>query len=242
MAWTEDDWKAQVLKDLGDTGLNALYELFFPVAATGGTWIPSFAGATGAAIARLATPATAQSAIQAINTVGAGNALLSYGKRGYIWEFTGSLAAQPVGKPEINGSGLTGDGLESPVVVAVNEVRAGARPLLQGSLESLWSKYSDNEDYEARYYLVRYDAAVELRGKLIYQINTQTGDVRREYEKQFSHIEAVINAFLADRTAALSNDSSGVTVPNGTSVKELVHKTPNGKPYGVFGRGSRGLY
>jgi RHS repeat-associated protein len=90
---------------------------------TGGTFTLAFNGQTTAAIAYNATAATVQSAIQALSSIGSGNALVAGGSGG-PWQirFAGTLAGAAQPAITANGSGLTGG--MSPAV-AVNETSLG---------------------------------------------------------------------------------------------------------------------
>ncbi|MDB5313782.1 MAG: hypothetical protein JWO38_7984 [Gemmataceae bacterium] len=90
---------------------------------TGGTFTLTFGGQTTSAIAYNATPATVQTALQALSSVGSGNAVVTAGIRGG-WQvrFAGALAGAFQAALTASGAGLTGG--TSPGV-SVSVVSAG---------------------------------------------------------------------------------------------------------------------
>ncbi|WP_439623362.1 RHS repeat-associated core domain-containing protein [Gemmata sp.] len=92
-------------------------------APTGGTFTLSFGGQTTAAIAYNASAATVQTALQALTSVGAGNAVVTAAPGGG-WQvrFAGTLAGKWQAKLTASGAGLTGG---SSPAVAVATLSAG---------------------------------------------------------------------------------------------------------------------
>ena len=90
---------------------------------TGGTFTLTFGGQTTSAIASNATAATVQSALQALSSIGSGNAIVTPAAgSGWQVRFVGTLAASYQVAISGNGSGLTGG---SSPAVSVSVVSAG---------------------------------------------------------------------------------------------------------------------
>lgn len=86
---------------------------------TGGNFTLSYNGQTTSNIAYNATAATVQTALQALSTIGTGNATVAGSAGGpYTITFAGALANTSVGTITANGSGLTG-GTSPGVTIAV---------------------------------------------------------------------------------------------------------------------------
>jgi RHS repeat-associated protein len=89
---------------------------------TGGTFTLTFNGQTTSAIAYNASAATVQSALQALSTIGSGNALVaSPTGSGWIVRFAGTLAGAVQPALTGNGSGLTG-GTNPSVAITVTSL------------------------------------------------------------------------------------------------------------------------
>ncbi len=98
---------------------------------TGGTFTLSFNGQTTSAIAYNASAATVQSALQALSTIGSGNALVaSPTGSGWVVRFAGSLAGAVQSALTGNGSGLTG-GTSPSVAITVTSLGGDAGRLQQ---------------------------------------------------------------------------------------------------------------
>lgn len=90
---------------------------------TGGTFTLTFAGATTSAIAYNAASSAVQTALQALSTIGSGNALVTGSAGGpYTVTFAGDLAQTPVPLMTASGAALTGGSSPS---VAVAQTTAG---------------------------------------------------------------------------------------------------------------------
>jgi RHS repeat-associated protein len=89
---------------------------------TGGTFTLSFNGQTTAAIAYNASASTVQTALQALSTIGSGNALVA-GAAGGPWNvrFAGTLGGSVQVALTANGSGLTGGNSPSVAVTVTSE-------------------------------------------------------------------------------------------------------------------------
>jgi RHS repeat-associated protein len=93
---------------------------------TGGTFTLTFNGQTTSAIAYNASAATVQSALQALSTIGSGNALVaSPTGSGWIVRFAGTLAGAVQPAITGNGSGLTG-GTNPSVAITVTSLGGDA--------------------------------------------------------------------------------------------------------------------
>jgi RHS repeat-associated protein len=88
---------------------DAVQQVALTGSPTGGTFTLTFGGQTTAPLAYNAAASAVQSALQALSTIGAGNALVS-GPAGGPWlvRFAGALAETPEAEMTGNGSGLTG--------------------------------------------------------------------------------------------------------------------------------------
>lgn len=234
---TEAQYKSQVLANLGDRGGNALYEWVFPEASVGGTWTFALSGVASESIDRLASPATVQTAIETVGTVGAGNIRVSLGSCGYTGEFVGGLAAQPIPMPVIDGSALD----PAAPDVAVLEKMKGSYPFLADKIDQMWDRRSGVADFEQRLILVTYDGAIEFRGYAWTQVEVATGDEKRKWDQQFNHLQAII-AELAAQLPGITTGSSAGNVAVPAAVRNLVHTTPNGLPYGQFARSGYGRF
>lgn len=97
--------------------------------ATGGTFTLSFESDTTAAIAFDATAATVQSALEALSTIGTGNALVTGSPGGpYTVEFRGALGQTNVPTMAADGAALTGT---TPTAVVATTV-PGTAPTYSG--------------------------------------------------------------------------------------------------------------
>jgi RHS repeat-associated protein len=105
----------------GQPSTNSVQQVTLTGSPTGGTFTLTFRGQTTAPLAYNADAATVQSALQALSTIGAGNALVS-GSAGGPWQvqFTGALSGTYVPPLTGNGSGLTG-GTSPAVAVATQQ-------------------------------------------------------------------------------------------------------------------------
>jgi RHS repeat-associated protein len=93
---------------------------------TGGTFTLTFNGQTTSALAYNASAATVQSALQALSSIGGGNALVASGTSGgWVVRFAGSLAGSPEPALTGNGSGLTG-GTNPSVAITVTSLGGDA--------------------------------------------------------------------------------------------------------------------
>lgn len=190
-------YQNQVRLDVGDVGQSAEQEIVFPVEATGGTWDYSFAGATASGLAYPNTAAVVQAALESVLTVGAGNIVVLLGQRGFILQYQGELANQPLPLPTVNGTNLVLTS-GSAVSVPVRENQAGkANHWTDARLAEMWERREGIADYELRFLYVKLDAIQELKGIVWTQIDQQTGDARRDYEKQFGHLVQMENATKA---------------------------------------------
>jgi YD repeat-containing protein len=98
---------------------------------TGGTFTLTFNGQTTAAIASNASASTVQSALQALSTIGSGNALVAPAAGGgWAVRFAGTLAGAAQAALVGNGSGLTG-GTSPAVAVAVTSLGGDAGRVAQ---------------------------------------------------------------------------------------------------------------
>ncbi|BCI92749.1 hypothetical protein NIIDMKKI_79550 [Mycobacterium kansasii] len=92
---------------------------------TGGTFTLSFKGATTAAIAYNAAASAVQTALQALSTIGSGNATVAGSAGGpYTVTFAGALAATAVDQLSADGSSLTGGTAPSLTVTTTTEGEA----------------------------------------------------------------------------------------------------------------------
>src|SRR6266851_2233169 len=94
--------------DIGYAGDN-VQQVQLTGSPTGGTFTLTFNGQTTSAIAYNASAATVQSALQALSTIGSGNALVAQAS-GLSWNvrFASTLAGSVQAAITGNGSGLTG--------------------------------------------------------------------------------------------------------------------------------------
>ncbi len=112
---------------------------------TGGTFTLTYDEEETSAIAYNATPATVQEALEALSTIGAGNARVT-GTAGvsYTVTFVGDLDSRNVGAITADGSSLTGDGDEDVSVAVsnagVHSVKVGR--VVPGTAETLGSDYA----------------------------------------------------------------------------------------------------
>jgi RHS repeat-associated protein len=89
---------------------------------TGGTFTLTFNGQTTSAIAYNASAATVQSALQALSSVGSGNALVAPGtSSGWVVRFAGTLAGSVQSAITGNGAGLTG-GTNPSVAITITSL------------------------------------------------------------------------------------------------------------------------
>jgi len=101
---------------------NAVQAVALTPGTSGGTFTLTFGGQTTAPIAYNATPAAVQSAVQALSSVGSGNAIVVSGVGGgwQVW-FVGTMNGAYEPQMTANGAGLTGSGPG----VAVTTLSAG---------------------------------------------------------------------------------------------------------------------
>lgn len=92
--------------------------------ASGGTFTATFSGQTTSAVDYNASAATFQAALEALNTIGAGNVSVSGTdvNTGYVVTFTNSLGYQNVAEMTVNGGSLTG----SSPVIQITTTQAGS--------------------------------------------------------------------------------------------------------------------
>lgn len=213
---------------MGDTGENARYSLFFPVETTSGAWMLSVGFDTTVAIAFGATASVVQQALEALAPVGSGNVTVELLARGYAVEFCGSKSAQPM-PLDANGDNLLPAG-----EIAVKVITEGARPHFTDTrLELMWDRRSTHSsDLELQYLFTRLDAITELKGITWTQIDQATGDIKRDYEKQFQHLvqlEESTQAVIASRMTGL--ESENYSLSGQTHYGEIKAKTPSGIPF-----------
>src|SRR5262249_28420363 len=93
---------------------------------TGGTFTPSFGGPTTAALAYNASAATVQAALQALSSIGSGNAFVAGGAGGpWTVRFGGALAGAYQPQLTASGAGLTG-GTSPSVAVTTSQLGGDA--------------------------------------------------------------------------------------------------------------------
>lgn len=217
MAASEDYLKQQVRRDVGDIGSSAQHEIVFPVETTGGTWTYTLAGAETAAIAYPNAAATVQSEIESLATIGAGNVIVTLGQRGFILTFQGDLANQAIPMPTVDGNNLVLSEGTAPSV-PVREVKAGkANHWTDARIDDMWDRHSDKATFELQQRYVRLDAIRELKGIVWTQIDEQTGDQRRDFEKQFGHLVQMEKATIAEIEDLLTGIDSTALLNAGQS-------------------------
>ena len=103
-------------------GTNEIQTVTITGSPTGGTFTLTFMGATTSAIAYNAASSAVQTALQALATIGSGNATVTGSAGGpYTVTFTGALAEQNVPMLTGSGAGLTGGSSPSVSIAATTE-------------------------------------------------------------------------------------------------------------------------
>lgn len=190
-------YKEQVRKDVGDIGQNAIQEVVFPVEATGGTFIYSLAGSNSASVAYPLSSSAVQAAIEVLPSIGVGNVEVTLGRRGFITEFKGDLARTVVPMATVNGSGLVTTDIPPPSSVPVQENQGGkVNHWSDTRIDEMWDRRADETNLERRFLYVKLDAIRELKGVVWTQIDMETGDQKRNFSKQYDHLEAMEESTL----------------------------------------------
>lgn len=239
MALTSTYYKAQIRRDVGDGGNNAQYELLLPVEATGGTFTLSVGNATTGNLNFGASAAVVQSALEGLSTVGAGNVQVDLARRGYLVEFIGDLAAQPV-PLDASGDNLTPSG-----EVVARSVQEGKRSYFSDTaIDNFWERAARADtNLEYRFYVAKYYALDDLRGKGWPLVNKQVGDEETAYSDAVKALERMLDDTLAWITAYESGAQSEGGVASGqTHYGKLTNVTPSGKPYPFLSGRQQGRY
>src|SRR5262249_19935723 len=172
---------------------------------TGGTFTLSFGGQTTSAIAYNASAAPVQSALQALSSIGSGNALVA-NPTGSAWivRFAGTLASAVQAAITGNGSGLTG-GTSPSVSITVASLGGDYGQVQQATdPRGLISKTDDD-------YLGRTLRTVEALATFN---PSGSGDKTTEYSYDGSSHMLTLQADLANSAYQQTKFIYGVTTPN----------------------------
>lgn len=216
-------YQNQIRLDVGDIGVSAEHEIVFPVETTGGTWDFTLAGATVAGIAFPNAAATVQSALEGAASIGTGNVSVRLGQRGFILNYQNTLANQEIPLPTVSGINLIlSSGGAASVPVRQNK-EGKTNHWTDVRLTDMWERRAAYADVpEVQFLSVKLDAIRELKGIIWPQIDQQTGDARRDYEKQFAHLVQMENATAQE----LEDLTYGEESDNQSNANQSYHATP----------------
>jgi hypothetical protein len=114
-------------------GASAVQSITISGGVTGGTFTASYGGNTTTGVAWNAAAATLQTALQALASIGAGNALVTGGAGGpYTVTFAGTLGLTPITTMTASAAGLTG----GTPAIAVASVTTGVVPVQTEPLQA----------------------------------------------------------------------------------------------------------
>jgi hypothetical protein len=176
---------------------------------TGGTFTLSFNGQTTSAIPYNASAATVQSALQALSTIGSGNALVASPTGvGWVVRFAGTLAGAAQPALTGNGSGLTG-GTNPSVAITVTSLGGDAGRVQQTTdPRGIISKTDDD-------WLGRTLRAVEAFSTFN---PSGSGDKTTEYSYDGSSHMLTLQADLANSAYEQTKWIYGITTSGGSGV------------------------
>lgn len=227
--------KARALREVGDLGRDALWEVTLPHGTDGGVWSLNFAGQSTADIAALAMPNVVQSALEGL--FGAGTFAVSGVPRGpFRIALTGALGAQAL--PEVNYPlTATGAQLQPPATLATVQLDEGEAPIMAGIATLVYDddKLALITNTDARRLKLKIALLDTLLGTSQKGVDVQTAQRLERLSQQHSNLRGLRADAVADLEAILGQ-SSTIDQVTTTVAAVIAKRTPNGQPYGVLGR------
>ena len=173
---TPQQYQNEALDLAGAKSQNAIFEIRFANANSGGVWTASFNGNTTPQLAYNVASSDIRSALWALPSIGAGGADVTGVRKGpYFVEMQGANAAMLTPPLTVNGSLLV------PVqIVVVNVVQEGQSNSFAAKASGFWIDFEAVPDLELRKLFVA-KAVLEIRiAGLSDRIDTEAGQIDRQ--------------------------------------------------------------
>jgi hypothetical protein len=225
------DYQAAILEEIGDTAQNAVFELLLPAGTTAGTLTIDFnSSSPTAALAYNAAPGSVQGEVEALDTVGSGNAVVTGNKKGpYYFEMMGELAGQPVILPTADGSALT----PAATLVFV-QVQEPQLPRYATEVVLAWNTFSNELNDEIRKLRAMRVLAVKERGRLSALVDQSTATEESKDSQRFAQMKAIIDDIDHQIVIQSKLELSASALQLRTGL--INRRTPNGLLYGQLKR------
>lgn len=227
--------KARALREVGDLGRDALWEVTLPQSTDGGVWSLSFAGQTTLDIAALAMPNVVQSALDGM--FGAGSFAVSGVPRGpFRIALTGALGAQSLPETSYPMS-ATGAQLQPPASLAAIQLDKGESPVMTAIATMVYDddKLALIPNTETRRLKLKIALLDTLLGTSQKGVDVQTAQRLERLSQQHSNLRGMRADAVAD-LEAITGQSSTFDQVTTTVATVIAKRTPNGQPYGVLSR------
>lgn len=225
MAYTEAELKQQIAEHTGDTGVDAVFRLALPLSTLGESFTFSVNGRTTEPVAWNASAEEFQTAIEALDVVGAGNVIVKGMKAGpYLIQFTNELGSMPIEDISADGSTL------SPAAnLVVESYVPGAASQVMGLINTAWTRYGDIIDTMRRRWYAEVDVLTALRAKTMEMVDTETGDRKEKLSQQFQMLTVALNKAEASLT---NYETDTITKYASHTMGRISDTTGNGLSYG----------
>lgn len=226
----------KALLEVGDRGENASYELALPLSASGGAFAVAFTGYVTAPLLRFALPDDVQAALEALPSIGGGNAKVSGARGGpFRIQMSGALGAQFL-PPDAFPLTADGSGLTPPATLAVVPLLPGRAPTLQLEAATIWDEYSQVLDERLRFLYLKRDLLFILLGESQKGVDAAVGLNSEKLSQQHGNLLRLLAQTEGEINVLLINVSASGHAPVSGRIAK---RTPNGLPYGMLGMSTR---
>jgi len=229
---TPEEFQARAIEETGGINENSVFEIAFDYGTRAGTFTGAFSGVESAPIAFPPSASALQAALCAIPLVGVGGCLVQGPLGGpYEIEMVGANAGQKVSLPFFDGSAL-----DPEQEIQVQELQTGQKTNLGEFAAQSWAENSDAVSDTHRFLLVKLDLIDKRLGSLLDAVDMRTGQVDVTERKESQRVANLIQLRgIAERQIAAEVEKRK-TGKNRTFGGAMIHKTPNGRAWGVLVR------